>query len=357
LERKSATIEGMVWLGIAWMGLGIQNPPTLLIGKPEGPLTPPRLCPKYRWEFPFRIPVYESGDGESRELRFEVFCQTVKRLPEAEAVSRALTRLYELLKVRLKGEHPRSYQQRIVVFLAEGGTAGAEQGVFEGPDSQGTLVLHNTLYIYHLESFANPVEKLREVAHEYGHAVLPPVGGFEKPESWANGLLGETLFLFWAEQELRAGRWKPEELFDVDPSALSEWVRKWALPLSDSVWLKGVNEHVLAGKGEQAMREYVGLALYLAEAFPEALPRALRVGGGTRAVDVLNGLFLALEERSEWKVLLPERHKGKPLWLPLPSGGEWRGGRVLKRSGKWVQVQPSSSGLVLHVPIKMLWKE
>ena len=40
-------------------------------------------------------------------------------------------------------------------------------------------------------------EACRELAHEYGHAVLPAIGGFKSPEDWANGYLGERLFLRW----------------------------------------------------------------------------------------------------------------------------------------------------------------
>ncbi len=337
----------MLWLGVLLLGTIVQSPSLLVISKPEGPLSPPRLCPKYRWEYPFRVQIRESESTGASELRFEVYCQSAKRLADAEEVSRALARLYEILKEHLKGEHPRSYHQRILVFLTEGGTPGGEQGIFEGPDLQGNLVLQNTIYIYHLESFADPVEKLREVAHEYGHAVLPPVGGFEEPEPWANGFLGEALFLYRTLEELHKGKGRPEDLFGVDPSALAGWVSRKVVPLMDSIWLKGVNEAVLSQKGERAMKEYVGLVLYIAEAFPEALPRALRLGG-THPQDTLRGFFLALEERQEWKVAVPERHRQASVWLPLPPKGEWQGARIIQRSGKWVLLKPQGVTLSLR---------
>ena len=41
-------------------------------------------------------------------------------------------------------------------------------------------------------------EWLREVAHEYGHVVLPPAAGFRPPlEPYGNGALGETLAMLW----------------------------------------------------------------------------------------------------------------------------------------------------------------
>lgn len=347
----------MFLISFLLLGEGGQGSPALLLGKPEGPLSTPRLCPKYRWEYPFRIQVHELLGAGISELRFEIFCQSARRLVDAESVARALGKLYELLKGRLRTEHPRSYHQRVVVYLAEGGSAGGEQGIFQGQDEGGNLILQNAVYIYHLESFTNSLEKLREVAHEYGHAVLPPVGGFEKPESWANGFLGETLFLYWALQELREGRWKPEEVFGVELSAITVWVSKNVTPLADAVWLRGVDATTLSGKGEQALKEYLGLVLYIAEAFPEALPRALKLGGGTLALDILNGFFLALEERPDWRVLVPERHQRTPLWLPLPQRGQWLGGGILRRSGKWVQIQPRSAQLTLRVPETFSQKE
>ena len=41
-------------------------------------------------------------------------------------------------------------------------------------------------------------EWLREIAHEYGHVVLPPAAGFRPPlEPYGNGALGETLAMLW----------------------------------------------------------------------------------------------------------------------------------------------------------------
>ena len=42
-------------------------------------------------------------------------------------------------------------------------------------------------------------EWLRELFHEYGHVTIPPIGGFRPPlESYANGVIGETLGMMWA---------------------------------------------------------------------------------------------------------------------------------------------------------------
>ncbi len=41
-------------------------------------------------------------------------------------------------------------------------------------------------------------EWLREIAHEYGHVILPPAAGFRPPlEPYGNGALGETLAMLW----------------------------------------------------------------------------------------------------------------------------------------------------------------
>lgn len=53
--------------------------------------------------------------------------------------------------------------------------------------------------LFKLSQPRTEAEWLREISHEYGHAVLPPFGGFVPPnEPFGNGLMGETLGVLWA---------------------------------------------------------------------------------------------------------------------------------------------------------------
>jgi hypothetical protein len=68
------------------------------------------------------------------------------------------------------------------IWLCEGGEAGGEQ-------------VGRNIYIYQIEKGREEVELIREVAHEWGHHIIPPIGPYEEPEEWANGCIGERLLL------------------------------------------------------------------------------------------------------------------------------------------------------------------
>lgn len=306
-------------------------------------LDPPRVCPKYGWEYPFLSTGFVRRAGAEAELRFRVYCQSRRRLPAAVSVNRALLRLWSLVDSRLGLDHARPYGRLVEVFLTEGGDAGGEQGIFFGPGPDGQPRSHNTIYIYHLSSFDGPVEKAREVAHEYGHAVLPAIGGFEAPEEWGNGSLGERLFLMWLAEELASGALKPEDAMGAEADAVAAWVRDRVLPLSDRVWLNGPDLKLLKSKGPEAMDEYLGVMLMAAQAFPDAMPRAVLLSGGVKAMDALRGVLRATEERETWEVRVPERLRGREVWLPLPGRWEFEGAEELERKGDWVKVRPGGA--------------
>lgn len=297
-------------------------------------------CPKYGWEFPV---AYEGwgGFGESVELRFRVYAQRQQAAPLAVSATRMLLRLWEMSKVRIRFDHPLAYGSLVEVFLCDGGTPGGEQGVFHYPGGRAT----NGIYIYYLESFTDPVERAREIAHEYGHAILPHVSGFESPEEFGNGYLGEKLFLTWLEDAVSRGHLSPEDAMGAD---LSEWVRRNVHPASDSVWLNGLDEAVLTGKGKRALDAYVGMHLYFWEAFPSALGRGMKVAGGSKATDALKGLLFAVDEIGSWEVFIPQRLTGREVWLPV--GRDWKvtGGSIVSRKAAWTKVRPTSSKLTIE---------
>jgi hypothetical protein len=68
------------------------------------------------------------------------------------------------------------------IWLCEGGNVGGEQ-------------VGRNIYIYQIEKGREEVELIREVAHEWGHHIIPPIGPYEEPEEWANGCIGERLLL------------------------------------------------------------------------------------------------------------------------------------------------------------------
>ena len=104
-------------------------------------------------------------------------------------------------------------------------------------------------------------EWTRELFHEYGHVALPPFGGFRPPlESYANGLLGETLGMLWAAQNPAA--------LDVDATTDSR------------------DDFLLHVKMQ---------AVPARAAFLEADPTAPRLNGSEAGLKFLQGLTVVIE--------------------------------------------------------------
>lgn len=302
---------------------------------------PPRLDPKHRWEFPY-VTLGFLGVGGEEGLRFVVHAQTARTYPTALLTTRQLLRMLEYAHAYFGYDNPLAYGRRVDVFLSEGGKPGGEQGVFEGPDELGRLRSFNCVYIYDVESFSEPVEMAREVAHEFGHVVLPPIGGFEKPERWANGALGERIFLSY----LSANEISEQDRMGATAESLKTWVAANVWRLANEVFLNGPSKDLVEGRSVP-MDSYLGLMLMFHEAFPEAFGRATRLAGGTNPKDAHDGIVKAVEERALWNVTIPERLRNRAIYLPAP--GEWvvEGGKPLTRKGAWLKVQPLSPVITL----------
>ncbi|MBM3501392.1 MAG: tetratricopeptide repeat protein, partial [Armatimonadetes bacterium] len=170
------------------------------------------------------------------------------------------------------------------LWLCTGGPDGAER---DGSD----------IYLYRvLSADRSPLEWLRQLAHESGHLLIPPIGGFAAPEMWANGEVGERLLLHWLADE--SGRW-----------SRSDWPSSQAVARLDALWpgCGGVVEDYLAASGraplgvwaaggpeselimgmdERAMQYYVGLVLYVLAAHgSDGLREVVKSCAGTTVAD------------------------------------------------------------------------
>ena len=155
--------------------------------------------PKYGFRFHHCTWAYCSDNAsDSLKLRFAVHFQRNTDAPLAVKCSRVLLAIYILARERL-GLLPRFSEDGVVhVWLCTDGHAGAEQW-------------QNHLYFYAIDTPRQPSEWIRQLCHEYGHLVIPGIGPFDAPEEWANGLIGERLFMKW----LAGGEFK--ELWNPSP--------------------------------------------------------------------------------------------------------------------------------------------
>ena len=247
---------------------------------------------------------------------------------------RLLLRMWDIAQ-KWKIDHPLAYERIIDVYLCEGGKSGGEQGIFNTASGKPT----NCIYIYDISSLVEPVEMAREIAHEYGHAVLPGIKGFREPEEWANGYLGEKLFLLELSnnQQLTA-----EDVMGADANAIKKWLSNNAILLTDKIWKNGVDTNLLIASGQKAMNEYIGINLFFHEALPSAFARGFKMNSGQTAKDSLEGLMFALEEKQSWDINIPIRLSNTKIWIPFDKRWTVSGGKLTKTKGGWSQVQPQS---------------
>ncbi|MFQ6130810.1 MAG: hypothetical protein ACE5R4_02125, partial [Armatimonadota bacterium] len=158
-------------------------------------------------------------------------------------------------------------EQEARLWLTEVGEAGGEQA---GRD----------LFLYEVNRDRAPVEWMRELAHEWGHLILPRVGGFTEPEPTAEGMLAERLLLGWLADEVaetsgeRLPGAKAQRLLDAmwgDSVELGPFLRTQT---DESVreWLvEGPESALMVAPTREGMDYFVGFAQYVAAAHGEGM--------------------------------------------------------------------------------------
>lgn len=330
----------------------------------EGRLDPPKLSPKLfgdpptRWEFewityssaPDDPPQLDPKTGEPmKRIRFRVFSQ--ERRPygtdKAPMVARQAIRMWDLMMSRFRFANNEAINGSIVdYYLCWGGQAGGEQLMGE-EIVRNRPVTVSTIYIYDLKSFDSPVEMAREVAHEYGHAVLPGVRGYTAPEDWANGYLGEKLFMRWLRDEMVVGHLGTDDTMGTTLKDMNAWVKANVDTLVTKAASAPPSAVGLADKGPVGMDNYIGLVLYADTIFPHSVAgRSLKLMGSQDAKDYPEALYFAMREMPKITLSIPDYLKNKPIWIPL-AGGKVAQAQVLKRSGDWAQIMPQAGGVVI----------
>ncbi len=188
--------------------------------------------------------VQEAKGGEWR-LAFRVLYN--QEQGGAELLAPRVMRL--LLRVRAVHDaflgDPRGMLERPVdVWLRADGDGGAEQSF-------------NNLYLLGTSRKREPVELLRQMAHEFGHLALPGIGPLKDPEPWGNGFLGEMLYLRWLSRA-PAG----EEAL-VPQDALAAYVRQEVEPLARAFAAVGWGAFAGNETGLGGLRLLLGMVLHL----------------------------------------------------------------------------------------------
>jgi hypothetical protein len=277
-----------------------------VVGSPQ-PLPAAVEDPLHKAAFSYR--VQGVAEGTTPTVLFEVYAQRQTLYPYAERACRLLLACYDLARTRLGLDHALRYDRLLHVFLMTEGKAGAEQQ-------------QNLMYLYDLSERMPPQAWLRELTHEYGHWIIPPINSYEEPEPWANGDLGERWFTYHLVARARGASGEPDFLMGAPLSALDAYLRRAVEPLIERMAREGLNPHRWRSRRRAGYDEYLALALYIDRVYgSERLGRAMLCAGGVEPDDFLRGVRESLTEPERLTAQLPFANG----YLFLPGGAaRWR---------------------------------
>lgn len=325
----------------------------LKIYVPLEKLPRPKVCPKHGWMYEWSSTgmVRTPQTPDQWSPRFRVFEQHRGADELGPRVTRMLLRLWDYNSQQLRLDHTELYRRLVDVYLAFGGRPGGEQ-LFtvdrDERDEHNRPRRVNVFYIYQVTTFTKPFEMAREVAHEYGHASLPPIGIFNEPEDWANGHLGEMLYLRWLRDDIAAERLTPRDALGATVADLDAYLARTVEPLLVRVATNGPNGALIAANGPESMNQYLGVAMWAERLLPpRALGRALMLSDTTNPRTFVQTVVDAAAELPYWRPRIPDSLRGKPVWLPV-GAGRVEGGRVLSQAGRWARVQPTGALRVVN---------
>lgn len=305
----------------------------------------PKLSPKYGWKFDLGT-VVSLTEGEQSLDRFRIFEQSPSSsLVNGAGAARLLARLYDFNMTALRLDHWRRFNnQQVDVYLCNDGVGGGEQLFAEDvlpPDSKEVPAKVSAIFIFDVDTLDDPLEAVRELAHEYGHATLPPVQVPKGREQWANGHLGERLYLTWLRAQLKKGALKPADAFGVSSDRLEHYYKGKVRPLLTQFLNTGPVVKQLSTKDDKAFEAYLALALYAYHLLPtETFRRSIVLARDDTPTGYLRAITDAVNERRETALKLPLPDVTE-YWVPV-GVGKVSTGKVVARSGAWVKVRSSA---------------
>jgi hypothetical protein len=213
--------------------------------------------------------------------RFTIHVPDSTALPEAQRAGRFLGQLWRAANRRLGTLASGLRRTTVDVWMTRTGDAGGEQ-------------FRTNLYIYDITSERTGIEWARELAHEYGHYLLPGATNYTSPESWSNGILGERLLLRWLRDDLTSGALAADELPYVRAAELDDFCAKQVTPLIDRIKNNGSDPAALERQDRKGMDAFTSVMLFADEVYgPRSLFDMLDYLPAGRAASARGADFLA----------------------------------------------------------------
>lgn len=323
--------------------------PQMRVSAAPEKLDPPFLTPRGKFSLSHKVmaQVRQTASAPWKD-RFLVFFDNEADAILAQSAARFLLQCWDANAIRLSVDHNPIYRGGAYdVYLCRGGKPGGEQRADEVRLNSKSIRV-NTIYLYAVDQLSAPIETMRELAHEYGHATLPAMGGFLEPEDWGNGYLGEKLILHWLTQGNGPERWQPENFMGVSRESAMAWLQSKAIPLRNMIFTAGPNAAKGRTQGPTAMDAYIGLNLFIDEVLPPdaAHNSLLFLAGESKEMWTLFEASLLGE--NEIKLSLDAFKPQREGWIPLPSKYKVRGATVLSRQKGWAKVRLASYQPVIY---------
>jgi hypothetical protein len=221
--------------------------------------------PRSGTAYPRIAGVYTERDGVL-SLRLTVHFTDSALEARARQVGRWLAAVSTLSDQMLGAASRARYP--VSVWLAPGGAPGAEQWA-------GSIIVHGAA------ADRSALEWARQLAHEWGHAAIPGGGGFQEPEAWAAGDLGERLFLPAMQRAGRLSAW--DASLDVAP-----YVTRYVDPPRMAFAKTGPVVRLVRGVDAASYSHYLGACLSIAHSYGmPILAAAMNDMDGPRTADLL----------------------------------------------------------------------
>ena len=215
---------------------------------------PKSVAEKRSWRFNKMTALYKKNANTDPEA-MDTFTQKFRimwtdKVNDALVTELAKSVIYaEALTAAYMGMPPRfTGNDGIVNFwITDEGKAGGE-------------LYNENIYIYSANTQRSGQEWIREIAHEYSHLTLPPVGGYIEPEWSASGYLGELLVMSWATRNER-----PKEFAYADALNPIDINKTQISTLISSFLKNGLDGLDETSSSRDAMDIFLGFALYVEE--------------------------------------------------------------------------------------------
>ncbi len=314
---------------------------SLAVGIREGVRTPAKVSPLHGWKFDSEADLW-LPDGSVRIRAFGDTQRLKNALVSPAKTASFLGLLYDFNVTKLHIDHSPLYgDQKVDVYLCSDGEGGGEQAFGADPDTvDGSTVNVNTIYVYEVGTLGQPIEACRELAHEYGHASLPAVKVPGAHEEWANGDVGERLFLMYLSEALKSKRVTSQDLFGASAEDIASYLLSRVDPLVQAIVVSGPSSRTLSSHSQAAEDQYLGMVCLAYRALPiEVFRRSLVLNPDQSPAGYNKALLEAIEERESIAVRPPQGRDGT-VWIPLGKC-QLHGAKVVATRDGWAKVRPS----------------